>query len=142
MSEADRRNHYAQFNTMCDAIYDGLAEFMPSHYLECEEGAELAGNDVNLHSLHKVTATLGRDKAFKNNVYDKAMLIILDGSGTLTYEPLDHVEHTELYCYWKKRTMFRWFIVVDVRGTILFVSSVYSGKIDDTTVLEDSFFYR
>ena len=140
-SKRTRRTHFNEFFTVCDAIYEYLCDFVPGHYLD-DNGPRLAGRSVDIHDLHMTTASLGKDDAFNNNIFKNAALIILDGSGTEVLAPADHLTHTELYCHWKGRTMYRWYIVVDAGGKLLYLSNVYPGKIDDNTVLEKTFFYR
>jgi hypothetical protein len=67
---------------------------------------------------------------------------ILDGTGTPIFRPTDPEHRAKMFCYWKKENQIRWYIAVDARGYIDFVSPVYHGKLDDSTALRLTGFYE
>ena len=70
------------------------------------------------------------------------LVLVADGSGTECFKLMSTQSRTLSYCFWKKEYQMRWYIVVDMHGHIVFVSSVYAGKLDDTKILYQSAFYR
>jgi hypothetical protein len=54
----------------------------------------------------------------------------------------DGVLAAKMYCFWKQEDQIRWYIAVDALGHIVFVSTVYSGKLDDSTALINTGFYE
>lgn len=136
-------------------LKEGLQDFMPG-FCDVEPDSENPDDSsteqllfnrgaFDLHKLHTTTAELCEDPAFaeeSRKAYMLAFLVILDGSGTTTFHPVDGVAHTNLWCHFKGKSQLRWYIACDIYGTILFVSSHYPGRCDDNTILHSTGFYE
>jgi DDE superfamily endonuclease len=72
----------------------------------------------------------------------RCVMLILDGTGTAIYQPSNNEDAAKMYCYWKQEDQMRWYIAVDASGYIVFVSSVYHGKHDDSSALTNTGFYE
>ena len=88
-----------------------------------------------------MNATVRADRDQRARSFGDALIMVIDGSGTALYAPLATVAHMMSYCFWKAEFQTRWYVVVDMLGRILFVSSTYAGKIDDTTALDSTAFF-
>lgn len=143
---------FAELNLVTEGLLSGLQDFMPGYVEEVDDpdnpGATkrvVHRGTFSLHELHTNSALLGKDPAFASGaraVFLQAYLAILDGSGTLTFLPVDSLSHAALFCYFKGKSQLRWYVVCDVFGRILFVSTVYPGKNDDNTILEPTGYYE
>ena len=99
------------------------------------------GTNPNLLSIYNASKHI-RDNNDKYDGFKNYLLYIIDGSGTQIYKPVDQRIAKANYCFWKSQSQLRWYVVTDCLGSILFVSGVYEGKLDDTTVLENTHFYE
>lgn len=74
--------------------------------------------------------------------FQQMLVLVLDGSGTEIHEPNHTLARMLNFCYWKDQYQIRWYVVVDMHGHIVFISSPYSGKVDDTAALLQTGFYE
>jgi len=74
--------------------------------------------------------------------YSHIVCVVADGSGTEVCRPMNTKRRQLCYCFWKKETQLRYYVVVSMTGQTLFVSPPYPGKIDDCKILAPTGFYR
>ena len=115
------------------------AGFMPQHWRADDT---LRGAAVDVGELSAHMEKIYNDPDYRAAVFREALMIVIDGSGTVTYAPRDVAMQMDLWCHWKNEHQTRWYIVTSMKGKILFVSATYSGKIDDATALLHTKFYE
>lgn len=103
---------------------------------------QFSGMPVSLETTYDAMAKAyaDPDAEYRQLIAD-VVAVIGDGSGTVIFKPTRRTPRSKTYCFWKKAQQWRWYIIVDVSGRILFVSVVYPGKLDDTRVLPSTAFY-
>lgn len=101
------------------------------------------GAEVDFQELYDAMAAMRADDDEKaREQLAKLLVLVLDGSGTLIYESNDIDAKMQNFCFWKDEYQLRWYVVVNMRGRILFISPVYPGKIDDSEALQMTSFYE
>lgn len=129
---------------MLEKLVEGVYDWRP-HSISPESNVSSAditdwsevrfvGPGVDLMRLVRSMEPLVNDDVTEH-MFDDDIILVVDGSGTLVYKPLDVGEAALMWCHWKKTNMTRWYIVTDMAGWVLFVSPCYPGKIDDTKAL-------
>lgn len=56
---------------------------------------------------------------------------IIDGTGSETYTPTDAKIGRKTWCYFKHKSMFRWQVIIDFSGYVVYVSKRHEGAIGD-----------
>lgn len=132
-----------RFDSIVQLLIDALDKegLLPMYVASVDNNrANFGGTGLDSCRLFDASAHL-RNMADKYKNFKNFLLYIIDGSGTLIFVPGEHELKKKTFCSWKNAQQLRWYVVTDVLGRILFVSPVYEGSIDDTTVLKKSFFY-
>ena len=69
-------------------------------------------------------------------------LIIIDGTELKTEAPWAHGVQSQLYSDYKSTTTFKGLVGCDSRGSLMFVSELFTGAISDKVITKQSGFYE
>ncbi|XP_069141864.1 uncharacterized protein [Argopecten irradians] len=89
---------------------------------------------------HRDTLIKNMPKDFKKDY--PTTLIIIDGTELYTQSPCALGLQSQFYSDYKGNTTLKGLIGCDARGTLLFVSELFSGSVSDKVITEESGFYE
>lgn len=152
-NDTARLNFGRTMKEMTKKLIIALKDFLPAFVTAASDAgdethvglvsARFGGRPFDVDRTWRSMAVMDADEDENaRQQFQEYLVLVVDGSGTVIYEPNQTLTRLQHFCYWKEEYQIRWYVVVDMHGHIVFLSSTYVGKLDDSSALKHTGFYE